>query len=171
MFLRPNEVLDGRWCEIDFDNRLWTIPAERMKKRREHSVPLSHQVIKLLHELHAITGKTAVLFPHRANTPANAHQRFRKALNAQGYKNKQTLHGFRHIASTKLNNHTIDGQKFDERVIEFALAHKVQGVKGVYNQADYLADRAVLNQWYSDFLDSLYKNSLLLTPTKTPKFR
>lgn len=155
LFLRPNEVLDGRWCEIDFEKRLWEIPAHRMKKGKTHLVPLSNQVMALLMELHALTGKSDVLFPHRAKKAANAHQRFRKALNQKGYKNKQTPHGFRHIASTKLNNHTDKGAKFDERVIEFALAHKVKGVKGVYNKAEYLEDRQVLNQWYSDFLDSL----------------
>lgn len=73
-----------------------------------------------------------------------------------GYDGKQTLHGFRHIASTKLNNYTDEnGNKFDERVIEFALAHSVKGVKGVYNKADYLDDRKKLMQWYSDFLDKL----------------
>lgn len=157
LFLRPNEVLNAKWCEIDLHNGLWQIPPERMKAKRPHTIPLSRQVIELLTMLHAITGNTGVLFPHKASTPANAHQRFRKALNDKGYKSKQTLHGFRHIASTILNNHTDNGQKFDERVIETALAHKVQGVKGVYNKADYLDDRKVLNQWYSNFLNNLLK--------------
>ena len=156
LFLRPNEVLDGKWCEIDFDSRLWEIPKERMKKRRPHTVPLSEQVIAMLTELKAITGNDEMLFPTRSMNPTDRHARFRQALKRKGYDGKQTLHGFRHIASTKLNNYTDDsGKKFDERVIEFALSHLVRGVKGVYNKAEYLDDRAKLNQWYSDWLDSL----------------
>ena len=155
LFLRPNEVLDGKWCEIDLDARLWEIPAERMKKRRTHLVPLSDQVIAMLTELKAITGYDEMLFPSRSNGK-DRHARFRQALKRKGYDGKQTLHGFRHIASTKFNNFTDDdGKKFDERVIEFALSHKVAGVKGVYNKAEYLDDRTKLNQWYSDWLDSL----------------
>ena len=156
LFLRPNEVLDGKWCEIDLDNRLWEIPKERMKKRRPHIVPLSNQTIAMLTELKAITGNDEMLFPTRSMNPTDRHARFRQALKRKGYDGKQTLHGFRHIASTKLNNYTDDsGKKFDERVIEFALSHLVRGVKGVYNKAEYLDDRAKLNQWYSDWLDSL----------------
>ena len=160
LFLRPNEVLDGKWCEIDLDNRLWEIPKERMKKRRPHIVPLSNQAVAMLTELKAITGNDEMLFPTRSINPTDRHARFRQALKRKGYDGKQTLHGFRHIASTKFNNFTDnDGKKFDERVIEFALSHKVQGVKGVYNKAEYLDDRKKLNQWYSDWLDSLQGKS------------
>ena len=160
LFLRPNEVLDGKWCEIDLDNRLWEIPKERMKKRRPHIVPLSNQAVAMLTELKAITGNDEMLFPTRSINPTDRHARFRQALKRKGYDGKQTLHGFRHIASTKFNNFTHDdGKKFDERVIEFALSHKVQGVKGVYNKAEYLDDRKKLNQWYSDWLDSLQDKS------------
>lgn len=156
LFLRPNEVLDGEWAEIDFDNGIWEIPAHRMKKRRPHLVPLSKQVLALLQQLHSLTGYDTHLFPSYAKDRKNAHQRFRMALKRLGYHDAQTLHGFRHIASTKLNNYTDNnGMKFDGRVIEFALAHKVQGVAGVYNKAEYLHDRKIINQWYSDFLDSL----------------
>lgn len=154
LFLRPNEVLNGQWSEIDFDKCLWEIPAHRMKKRRTHLVPLSSQVIALLTELKILTGESGVLFPHKAKNSKNAHARFRKALKQLGYAGKQDLHGFRHIASTKLNEYSDNGIKFDERVIEFALAHKVQGVKGVYNKAEYLQDRKALNEWYSNFLES-----------------
>lgn len=156
LFLRPNEVLDGEWAEIDFDKGIWEIPAERMKKRRTHVVPLSKQALALLQQLHSLTGFDTHLFPSRAKVRKNAHQRYRVALKRLGYHGEQTLHGFRHIASTKLNNYTDEnGMKFDGRVIEFALAHKVQGVAGVYNKAEYLHDRKIINQWYSDFLDSL----------------
>ncbi len=156
LFLRPNEVLNGYWREIDLDNRLWEIPAERMKKRRTHVIPLSNQVVEMLTELKAITGYSEQLFPSRVSNPKDRLARFRQALKRKGYDGKQTLHGFRHIGATKLNNFTDDnGNKFDERVIEFALSHKVQGVKGVYNKAEYLEDRKKLNQWFSDWLDSL----------------
>ena len=119
-------------------------------------MPLSNQAVAMLTELKAITGNDEMLFPTRSMNPTDRHARFRQALKRKGYDGKQTLHGFRHIASTKLNNYTDEnGQKFDDRVIEFSLAHKVGGTKGVYNKAEYLDDRAKLNQWYSDWLDSL----------------
>lgn len=156
LFLRPSEILDAKWSEIDFKNKLWDIPAERMKKRRPHSVPLSNQVIVLLLDLHEKTGNGAPLFTTAAKTPKTARMRFYMILRRLGYGGEQTLHGFRHIASTKLNNYSDEnGNKFDERVIEFALAHKVGGVKGVYNKAQYLQDRQKLNQWYSDWLENL----------------
>lgn len=156
LFLRPNEILDGKWEEIDFDNAVWEIPAERMKKRRPHIVPLSHQVIALLKQLRIVTGDDVFLFPSKAKNRQNTRIGFYMTLRRKGYEGEQTLHGFRHIASTKLNNYTSnDGFKFDERVIECALAHKVQGVRGVYNKADYLNDRRILGQWYSDWLESI----------------
>lgn len=156
LFLRPNEVLNGQWAEIDFDNALWHIPASRMKKRKAHTVPLSRQVLALLNELRQYTSHEPFLFPSNAKDRRNALARYRQALKRMGYDDKQTLHGFRHIASTTLNNHTDEnGNKFDERVIETALAHSVQGVKGVYNKAEYLDDRKKLMQWYSDFLENL----------------
>lgn len=154
LFLRPTEVLDSFWCEIDFENALWHIPSERMKKRKAHTVPLSHQVILLLQELHAITGDDDRLFPYTTTDRKQGRAKFMMTLKRLGF--NQTLHGFRHIASTTLNNHTDEnGNKFDERVIETALAHSVQGVKGVYNRAEYLDDRRKLMQWYSDFLENL----------------
>lgn len=153
LFLRPTEVLDGFWHEIDFKNALWHIPSERMKKRKAHTVPLSRQVLALLTELHAITGDDERLFPYATNRK-NGRAKFSQILKRLGF--GQSLHGFRHVASTLLNNYTDErGNKFDERVIEFALAHKVVGVKGVYNRAEYLNDRRKLNQFYSDYLDSL----------------
>ncbi len=155
LFLRPSEVLNAEWSEIDFEKRLWDIPAERMKKRRPHLVPLSDQVMALLLELHKITGDGDKIFTSNAKNEKSAMSKFYMTLRRIGDA-EQTLHGFRHIASTKLNNFTDDdGNKFDERVIEFALAHKVGGVRGVYNKAQYLHDRQKLNQWYSDWLESL----------------
>lgn len=158
MFTRPNELFEAHWCEVDLKNGLWTIPAHRMKKRKEFTIPLSKQVLALLKELHKHTGNTPHLFPHDERKPRNSYAKFYMALRRIRKKLdlKQTLHGFRHIASTTLNNHTGEnGQKFDERVIEFALSHKVQGVKGVYNKAEYLNDRKILMQWYSELLAHL----------------
>lgn len=126
--VRPSELCKATWDEFDLDKGIWEIPAERMKKRRTHVVPLSKQALALLQQLHSLTGFDTYLFPSRAKDRKNAHQRFRMALKRLGYHDKQALHGFRHIASTKLNNYTDEnGMKFDGRVIEFALAHKVQG--------------------------------------------
>lgn len=159
-FLRPNELTQAKWCEFDFENKIWEIPANRMKKRRTHIVPLSSSVINLLTELKTWTGVSPYLFPSRAtlNKPCTT-QRFRNYLKKLGYHGEQTLHGFRHIASTKLNDFTDEnGYKFDERVIEFALAHQVSGVRGVYNKAQYLEDRRKLMDFYSNWIDKLEKS-------------
>lgn len=156
LFMRPGEIVCGRWAEVDFDNRVWEIPAHRMKKRRAFIVPLSDQVLAILRQLHSFTGHEEFIFPANAANHKNKICRFRSAFHKLGYSRKQTLHGFRHIASTKLNNHTDEnGNKFDGRVIEFSLAHKVQGVAGVYNKAEYLHDRQIMYQWYSDWIDTL----------------
>lgn len=157
LFLRPTSLFGAKWCEVDFDNAQIEIPPERMKNRNAFVVPLSKQALEMLKQLYSLTGYTPYLFPSRNDdTKPSTNDRFRQALKRMNYNDKQTLHGFRHLFSTIANNHTDkNGNKFDERVIEFSIAHKVQGVKGVYNKAEYLHDRRILMQWYSDYLDNL----------------
>ena len=160
LFLRPNEVLDGKWCEIDFDNRLWEIPKERMKKRRPHTVPLSEQVIAMLTELKAITGNDEMLFPTRSMNPTDRHARFRQALKRKGYDGKQTLHGFRHIASTKLNNYTDDsGKKSFYYGVSSGLLfmHREAPVDNEYD-VDYMMDWFYLKDKFSS--DAAYYDEI-----------
>jgi integrase len=154
---RPTELREARWAEIDMEKALWTIPAERMKKRREHLVPLPVQAIALLNELKLLTGAYPLLFPGRSKpTKARSNTAFLMALRRLGYEGRQTGHGFRHIASTALNEHG-----FDENHIEAQLSHIKEGVAGVYNKAQYLAQRAVMMQWYADHLDSIAKSNVV----------
>lgn len=155
--LRPSEVREARWCEIDLDNAVWEIPAERMKKRREHIIPLSTQSIMLLRELKNLSGAYELLFPGRSDrTKPLSNMVFNMALRRMGYSGEQTGHGFRHIASTILNE-----AGYDENHIEAQLSHTKSGVAGVYNKAKYLAQRRTMMQWYADHLAALEKGNIV----------
>lgn len=148
---RPSEIREARWSEFDLDAALWTIPAERMKRRREHLVPLPFQAVELLRGLHNLTGTYPLLFPGRSDTTKpRSNTVFLMALRRLGYEGRQTGHGFRHIASTILNEHG-----FDENHIEAQLSHVKEGVAGIYNKAQYLEQRRTMMQWYADHLDTL----------------
>ena len=148
---RPSELREARWTEFDLDKQLWTVPAERMKKRREHVVPLPRQAVELFEELLKLNGAYPLLFPGRSDTTKpRSNTVFLMALRRLGYEGRQTGHGFRHIASTILNENG-----FDENHIEAQLSHIKDGVAGVYNKAKYLDQRAVMMQWYADYLDKL----------------
>lgn len=148
---RPSELREARWSEFDLDKALWTIPAERMKRRREHLVPLPRQAVELLRDLGRLTGAYPLLFPGRSDTSKpRSNTVFLMALRRLGYEGRQTGHGFRHIASTILNEHG-----YDENHIEAQLSHVKDGVAGVYNKAQYLAQRTTMMQWYADHLDKL----------------
>lgn len=151
--VRPSELREAQWSEFDFGKKLWTIPVERKgrKKGREHLVPLCSQAIALLEELRPITGAYALLFPGRSDrTKPRSNTVFLMALRRLGYEGRQTGHGFRHIASTILNEHG-----FPADHIEAQLSHKAPGVRGVYNKAQYLEQRKTMLQWYADHLDKL----------------
>ncbi|TBU86800.1 tyrosine-type recombinase/integrase [Phytopseudomonas dryadis] len=154
--IRPSELREARWSEFDFHKKLWTVPTERKgrKKGREHLVPLSRQAIALLEELRPLTGGYPLLFPGRNDrTKPRSDTVFLMALRRLGYEGRQTGHGFRHIASTILNE-----QGFPADHIEAQLSHKAPGVRGIYNKAQYLEQRATMMQWYADHLDSLICN-------------
>lgn len=155
--VRPTELRGASWDEFDLDNALWTIPAERMKKRREHLVPLPKQAVEALKMLHILTGSYPLLFPGRNDhTKPRSNTVFLMALRRLGYEGRQTAHGFRHIASTILNEHG-----FDENHIEAHLSHVKDGVAGVYNKAMYIKPRSHMMQWYADYLDQLEKGNVV----------
>jgi integrase len=158
--VRPSELREARWSEFDFDKKLWTIPVDRKgrKKGLEHLVPLSTQAIEALEELRTYTGAYALLFPGRSDhTKPRSDTVFLMALRRMGYEGRQTGHGFRHIASTILNEHG-----FDENHVEAQLSHKKPGVAGIYNKALYLAQRTKMMQWYADHLDILALGNAVL---------
>jgi len=157
LFCRPTELREAKWEEFDLEQGLWSIPEYRMKKRREHVVPLSTQAVAILKELQTYQTNSEYLFPSRSdkNKP-KSDTVFIMALRRMGFEGRQTPHGFRHIASTLLNN-----RGFDERHIEAALAHVKDGVAGVYNKAQYLQDRANMMQWYATHLEEIADQSII----------
>ena len=157
LFCRPTELRGAKWDEFDLEQGLWNIPEERMKKRREHVVPLPKQAIAILNELKTYETNSEYLFPSRSDkSKPKSDTVFIMALRRMGYEGRQTPHGFRHIASTLLNN-----RGFDERHIESALAHVKDGVAGVYNKAQYLQDRANMMQWYANHLEEIADQSII----------
>lgn len=155
---RAGEACGARWDEIDFDKEVWVIPAERMKMKREHTVPLSDYAFTLLERIKPISGNREHIFPSN-NSPkkhANAST-VNMALKRMGYGGRLVAHGFRSLASTILNEHG-----FDPDVIEAALAH-VDGneVRRAYNRADYLERRRVMMCWWSEYLTNKGKLSYL----------
>lgn len=148
---RPSELREARWEEFDLKAGVWVIPAERMKRRREHILPLAIQAVDLLNQLHNLTGTFALLFPGRSDsTQPRSNTVFLMALRRLGYEGRQTPHGFRHLASTILNENGFDSQH-----VEAQLSHVKEGVRGVYDKSTYLEQRKVMMQWYADYLDML----------------
>lgn len=150
-FVRTTELLGADWDEIDTSAREWRIPAERMKMREPHTVPLSTQALAVLDELRAFTGQTPLLFPGRSNAhrPMSSNTML-FALYRMGYHSRATTHGFRALASTVLNE---QGWRVD--VIERQLAHGERNkVRAAYNRAQYLPERHQMMQAWADFLDT-----------------
>ena len=153
-FVRTIELRTARWADIDFDKAEWRIPAERMKMKELHLVPLSHQAIAVLRELQKYSGHWQWVFPspHRPINFMNENALI-NALHRMGYKSKATGHGFRATASTILNEHG-----FAPDVIERQLAHSERnGVRRAYNHAEYLPERRKMMQWWADYLDGVEK--------------
>jgi integrase len=153
-FVRTKELREAGWSEIDLSHAEWRIPEERMKMRDPHIVPLSKQAMKLLRELHTLTGGQRWLFPNsrRPNTCMTATT-LNRALERMGFNGKGSIgfsaHGFRATASTVLNE---AGCRPD--VIERQLAHKERNkVRAAYNQAEYLNERRTMMQLWADMID------------------
>ncbi len=151
-FVRTVELRKAEWTEFDLDARLWRIPAERMKMKAEHIVPLSTQVIALLTELKEWTGGRKFLFPnYRTSGECMTGTTINRALERMGYDGRLSAHGFRSTASTLLHE-----QGFATDVIERQLAHAERNkVKAAYNQAQYLPERTKLMQQWADYVYSL----------------
>lgn len=178
-FVRPGELRHARWEDFDEENMVWRIPAEQMKMKRPHLVPLSKQALALLKELRPITGRTPLLFPgERSTAKPISDVALLKVLIILGFhkdshkKNPQITkdsvpvgktfvpHGIRGTASTILN----EIGKFAPDIIERQLAH-VDGnsVRAAYNHAQYLDDRTAMMQWWADYLDNQQNTSMNLS--------
>ncbi|MEZ5749799.1 MAG: integrase arm-type DNA-binding domain-containing protein [Caenibius sp.] len=154
VFVRPGELRHAEWSEIDLDGALWTIPAEKMKMRRAHQVPLSRQSVDLFRQLHAFTGPTGYVFPSiRTRTRPMSENTINAGLRRLGFSgDEMTAHGFRAMASTLLN----ESAKWHPDAIERALAHgDSDKVRAAYHRGVHWQERVEMAQWWSDYLDTL----------------
>ena len=149
-FVRTTELIAAPWTEFDLEAAEWRIPANRMKAKKPHIVPLSSQSVSLLRTLHLITGHSLLLFPgERDHSKSMSNNTILKALKIMGYGGIMTGHGFRGVASTMLHE-----MGFDHHHIELQLAHLPRDqVSAAYNHATYLKQRRVMMQAWSDYLD------------------
>lgn len=147
--VRPSEASGTRWSEIDLDAKLWSTPAERMKAKREHVVPLSPQALEILAIMKPISAHREYVFPSRNNPkqPINS-QTANAALKRIGYSTKLVAHGLRSIASTALNEHGFNGD-----IIESALAHTDKNeVRRAYNRTTYINQRIEIMGWWGSLV-------------------
>ncbi|EHO6179901.1 tyrosine-type recombinase/integrase [Salmonella enterica] len=152
--VRPSEASGARWAEIDLDTKLWTIPAERMKAKREHIVLLSPQALEILDVMKPISAHREHVFPSR-NDPKQAmnSQTANAALKRIGFGGKLVAHGLRSIASTAMNE-----AGFSPDIIEAALAHSDKNeVRRAYNRSTYLEQRKDLISWWGLFVNKTIK--------------
>jgi integrase len=154
VFVRPGELRTAEWSEFDLDAAEWRIPADKMKMRSPHFVPLSTQAVALLERLKPITSASKYLFhsERSKHRPMSANT-LNAALRALGYTTDQmTTHGFRHMASTLLN----ESGKWKPDAIERQLAHMDHdSIRAIYNAAEHLPERRLMMQWWADRLDTL----------------
>jgi integrase len=159
VFLRSRELAGLRWDEIDINQKAIEISAERMKKKRPHLVPITRQVLEIIEYMHPISGDCDYVFPsaRTKKRPLN-EQSLNAAMHRLGLKDIQTFHGFRHTASTLLNE-----MGFVSDYIEKQLAHEQGGVRAVYNKAEYWNQRFEMMVQWCNFIESL-KNSENIIP-------
>lgn len=145
--VRTIELRAALWQEFDLDNAIWEIPAERMKMRRSHLVPLSAQALDLLIELKSMSGNYQLVFPGRNNpNKPMSEASINQLIKRIGYGGKVTGHGFRHTMSTILHEYG-----FESTWIEMQLAHCDKNkIRGIYNHADYYSNRKEMLNWYSE---------------------
>lgn len=151
-FVRTGELIGARWEEINWDRGEWLIPANRMKAKRPHIVPLSRQTIRVLERLRKLTGEREFLFFSAASKSKHmSNGTVLMALRRMGYQGRMSGHGFRSLASTLLNE-----KGFSSDDIELQLAHVENNkVRAAYNHAERLLERKAMMQKYADMLDTI----------------
>lgn len=160
VFVRPGELRQAEWAEIDLDGATWEIPAERMKMKQPHIVPLSSQAVGILRELHALTGEGRYVFPSaRSSSRPMSNNAILAALRRMGYdKSEMSGHGFRAMARTILD----EVLGFRPDWIEHQLAHAVKDPNGrAYNRTAHLKQRREMMQAWADYLDGLKAENVL----------
>ncbi len=156
-FVRTAELIGADWCEINWEQKVWTIPSERMKgkrgSRKEHLVPLSNQAIEVLQSLNKITGPDGLIFKSiRTRSGYISNNTLNMALKRMGFDGRMCGHGFRSLALTNIQ----ESLKIDLRVVDRQLAHiEKNKVTAAYNRAEYLEEREAMMQKWADLLDGV----------------
>ncbi|MGQ0622507.1 MAG: tyrosine-type recombinase/integrase [Panacagrimonas sp.] len=161
LFVRPGELRHAEWAEIDLDAAEWRIPGSKMKAGALHVVPLSEQAVSILRELHPLTGRGRYVFPGvRSSQQPMSENTVLAALRRMGFaKEQMTGHGFRSLASTRLNE-----MGWHRDAIERQLAHgERDAVRAAYNYAEHLPERRKMMQAWADYLDALRDNRKVIT--------
>jgi integrase len=164
-FVRPGELRNAEWAEIDLEEGVWNIPANKMKMRQAHLVPLCDQAIELLKELKQLTGTSKYVFPSGISfARPMSNMAILAALRRMGYdKDTMTGHGFRAMARTILD----EVLQVRPDYIEHQLAHAVKDPNGrAYNRTAHLSERRKMMQLWADYLDGLKKGAQVLPLTK-----
>jgi integrase len=163
LFVRPGELRQAEWSEFEFEKAVWSIPAEKMKMRRPHRVPLSTQALDLFEQLWELTGTGKYCLPSfRSPQRPMSENTVNAALRALGFSQEQmTAHGFRAMAATLLN----ETGRFHPDAIERQLAHMdTNGVRRAYTRGEYWEERVTMMQFWSDELDRLRSGAKLIKP-------
>lgn len=149
-WVRPGEAVRARWTDIDEENRFWNIPAEFMKMKRPHKVPLSKEAMRVLESMKPISGHREWVFPSIKAPLSHMHeQTANAAIIRMGFGGELVAHGMRSIARTAAE----ESGKFRTEALEAALAHsKRDEIVAAYNRAEYLAERVALMQWWGDYV-------------------
>lgn len=160
-FVRTKELIESTWDEFDLENAQWIIPAQRMKMRNEHIVPLSRQAIEILQELKERNERWQWVFPgHHSPRKHMSNNTILKGLGRMGFQGRMTGHGFRALAMTTIK------EKLDYRheVIDRQLAHAPQSmVQRAYDRAQFLDERKVMMQEWADYLDEIAQGGKVIT--------
>lgn len=152
-FVRTSELVKAPWDEIDFERALWIVPEDRMKKGREHIVPMSRQVVELFKIMQPLSHGRKYIFPHRSKPMAHMDSNtVRRALERMGYKGKMTGHGFRALAMSTIKQEL----GYPHEIVDLQLAHvKKDKVDQAYDRAQWLKERTKMMQDWSDYLDAI----------------
>lgn len=163
---RPAEAATTRWADIDFEKKAWTIPAERMKKRRAHIIPLTEQALALLDTIKPYSGHREYVFPADRDPRTHCNsQTANMALKRMGFEGRLVSHGMRSIASTILNE-----EGWEPELIEVALAHVDKDeVRSAYNRADYVERRRPMMIWWSEHIQQAATGNLSVSALQTTR--
>lgn len=165
-FVRTKELTEAPWSEFDLEARKWVIPQKRMKKRRDHIVPLSSQAIEILQRLKEMAGNSPLVFPSRSHLHKTmSNNTILTGLKRMGYNGVMTGHGFRALAMTTIREQL----RYPKDVIDLQLAHKLNDSSQPYDRSEFLEDRAKMMQQWANFLDKCLASTDLKKPEISPQ--